>query len=131
MTKLNGQYYYDSFCPKAAAGDSPAQIAARWAPHTPFSATTDATGKVIGTLTFAPGVVLNVTGSITPATPDLPEGVDLTGTIGPAEYRIRGFFLFSILGASPVSGVVVAVRNDLAKQPDGTVGAFSLVPVEG
>lgn len=130
MTTLNGQYYYDSFCTKPATTDTPAQIGARWAPHAPLDASTDATGKVSGTLTFAPGVVLNVSGSITPATADLPEGVDLTGTIGPAEYRIRGFFYAGFTGML-VAGVVVAVRNDLAKQPDGTVGAFTLVPVQG
>ena len=43
-----------------------------------------------------------------------------------ATYKIRGFFL---AGSDYLVGTVLAVRNDLARQPDGTSGPFVLFAV--
>lgn len=104
----------------------PPQIAAPWAPPGVLNVTTDGSGQVTGTLTFSPGVALNVTGTVTPAVNDLPEGIELTGEGLSSINKIRGYF---ITGSDHVVGTVVAVQNDLAKQPVGTTGPFVLYPI--
>ena len=126
MASFDGKWSYRSFCPQSATSDTPPQIAAPWAPPGELVVTTDATGKIAGTLTFAPGVALTVSGSVTPAVGKLPEGIELTGEGLSSIYNIRGFF---IAGSDHVVGTVVAIRNDLAKQPIGTSGPFVLFPV--
>jgi hypothetical protein len=131
MANLDGTWRYQSFCPRSGAGDTPPQIAAPWTPPGELHVKTDEmTGKVTGTLKFAPGVELTVNGSITRAAEKekLPEGVELTGEGLSAVYNIRGYF---IAGDRVVVGTVVAVRNDLAKQPIGTSGPFVLFPAAG
>lgn len=132
MSNLDGMWFYRSFCPHGGNGDTPPQIAAPWAPPGQLQATTDAaTGKVTGSLKFAPGVELVVSGAITPAAGQMPEGIELTGENSAAAYNIRGYFIQVSTGpgCGPVIvGTVVAVRNDLAKQPVGTSGPFVLIP---
>lgn len=75
-------------------------------------------------------VFLRITGSVTPPTNNLPEGIELTGE-GPhsSVSSLRGFF---IPGAGPViAGTVVAVRNDLARRPIGTSETFVMLPKVG
>jgi len=105
-----------------------------------LSVTTDATGKVDGTLTIPlppgtakPELVLAISGSITPAVPGqrpLPEGVKLTGKGGSdSGNELVGYFVPG--GASPVIvGTVYAVKNDPAGEPDGTSGPFVLFPAK-
>ena len=135
MTSLDGAWGYNNFCPQRGTEDTKPQIAAPWAPPGQLHAATDAaTGKVTGTLKFAPGVELEVSGSITPAADKVPEGIELTGENAAAAYNIRGYFITGSAGpdSGPVIvGTVVAVRNDLAKQPVGTSGPFVLIPAAG
>jgi hypothetical protein len=131
MANLDGTWTYYSFCPRSGTDKSPPQIAAPWAPQGTLAATTDATtGKVTGTLKFAPGVELAISGSITPAAEKLPEGIELTGEGLSSVNKIRGYFIAGSSGPMVV-GTVVAVQNDLAKQPVGTSGPFVLFPAAG
>jgi hypothetical protein len=126
MANLNGKWSYRSFRAGSGPKDTPSQIVVPWAPPGELLAATDATGKVTGTLRFGPGVELTINGSITPAEGHLfwhiPEGIELTGEGLSAVYNVRGFFIDD----DHVVGTVVAVRNDLAEQPDGTNGPFAL-----
>jgi hypothetical protein len=135
MANLDGMWFYQSFCPKSGTKDNPPQIAAPWAPPGELQATTDATtGKVSGTLKFAPGVELAISGAITPAADGVPEGIELTGENPMAAYNIRGYFIPGSVGPASgpvIVGTVVAVRNDLARQPVGTSGPFVLFPAAG
>lgn len=125
MATLNGKWSYRSFCPHSGTDDTPPQIAAPWAPPGVLEVATDGSGKVTGTLTFAPGVALTISGTVTAASGKLPEGIELTGEGLSAVYKIRGFFL---TGSDHVIGTVVAIQNDLGKQPVGTSGPFVLFP---
>jgi hypothetical protein len=124
MANLNGKWSYRSF--RSGTKDAPPEIAVPWAPPGEFVAATDATGKITGTMRFAPGVELTVNGSITPAAGHLwwhrPEGIELTAEGLSAVYNLQGYFIDD----DHVVGTVVGVRNDLAKQPDGTNGPFAL-----
>jgi hypothetical protein len=124
MSGLNGDWSYRSYCPVKTA--SPPQDIAPWAPPGALSVATDSTGKVVGHLTFSPGAVLTVSGSVTPASGKVPEGVELVGEGMGAKYNIRGFF---VAGSNHIVGTVVAVQKDLANQPDGTSGPFLLFPI--
>jgi hypothetical protein len=131
MAKLDGTWIYQSFRSDSGTSDTPPQLAVQWAPRGKLNVATDETsGKVNGTLAFAPGVELTVTGSISPATGELLEGIELTAEGLSAVYNIQGYFIAGSSGAgsgSPVIvGTVIAVRNDLAKQRDGTSGPFVL-----
>lgn len=125
MPALNGKFSYRSF--RGGSSDTPPQIAVPWAPPGELEAKTDSAGNVTGTLTFRPGVALAITGTLTPADAarQMPEGVELTGEGLSAVYRIRGFF---IPGSDHLVGTVVAEKNDLAQQPNGTSGPFVLFP---
>ena len=91
-----------------------------------WNGTTDPkTGIVSGTLAFGRGIELTISGSITPAGEHGPQGVELKGEGHSSLNHIRGYFI----EGSPhplIVGTVVAVHNDLAKQPDGTSGPFVL-----
>ena len=126
MNSLNGQYHYRSFCPQAGTKDTAPELAAPWAPPGKLTAQTDASGKVTATLSFGPGRDLAVTGAITPAAGNAPEGIQLTGEGLGATYKIRGYFLE---GSNHLTGTVAAVANDVARQPIGTRGPFVLFPV--
>ena len=132
---MDGLWFYQSFCPQRGTESTPPQIAAPWAPPGQLQAATDAaTGKVTGTLKFAPGVELAVSGSITPAADRVPEGIELIGENASAAYNIRGYFIPGTVGPASgpvIVGTVVAVRNDLAEQPVGTSGPFVLFPAAG
>ena len=127
MLSLNGKWSYESYCPKAGTDELPSQIAAPWAPRGSLQVTTDASGKVTGTLKFAPRVELSVTGCMTNGGGKTPDGIDLTGEGMSAVYRIRGYFVAGAVGPIVV-GTIVSVMNDLAKQPIGTSGPFVLFP---
>ena len=143
MTKLEGTWIYQSLRPSSA----PPSPVVPWSPPGKLTVTTDGTGKIEGKLNFpkAPGLVLTITGSITPpatvpATPpatapaELPEGVELTGRVMLGEGResvnkLRGYFVTG--GATPVIvGTIVAEQNDPLKQPPGTSGPFVLFPAK-
>jgi hypothetical protein len=136
MAGLNGTWIYQSFRPSMAP---PAPVVP-WSPPAKLSVTTDATGKVDGTLTIPlppgapkPELVLAISGSITPAVAGqwpLPEGVQLTGKGGSDSVnQLVGYFVPG--GASPVIvGTVYAVKNDPAGEPDGTSGPFVLFPAK-
>src|SRR5688572_5021508 len=91
MATLNGTWIYQSFRPN---GGAPPLVP--WTPRGELAVTTDATGKVDGTLTFpprpgtaAPGAVFAIRGSITPAIGErVPEGIELTGEGLGAVYKI-------------------------------------------
>jgi hypothetical protein len=135
MESLNGTWFYESYCPLSGTKDVPPQIAAPWAPRAELNVTSETTtGKVTGTLKFAPGVELTISGALTPAAGKLPEGIELIGEGMAAVYNIRGFFIAGTTGPASgpvIVGTVVAVRNDLAKQPVGTSGPFVLFPAAG
>jgi hypothetical protein len=132
MADLNGTWIYYSFCPRRSGGDA-APALAPWAPRGELYAATDS-GQVKGSLRFAPGVELNVTGTITPKTDRMPAGIDLVGEGLSAVYTIRGFFIDGATGPASgpvVVGTVVCVENDLAKEPPGTSGPFVLFAAAG
>jgi hypothetical protein len=125
MAALNGKWSYRSF--RGGANDTPPEIVVPWTPPGELDVKTDGSGKVTGTLTFGPGAALAITGAVTPADAarHIPEGVELTGEGGSAVYKVRGFF---IAGSDHIIGTVVAEKNDLARQADGTSGPFVLFP---
>jgi hypothetical protein len=129
MAELNGTWIYQSFRPNAG----PPMPLVPWAPPSKLSVTTDATGEVEGKLAIplpagspVPELVLTITGRITPSAAGLlPEGIELTGTVGESVSDIRGYFISD--SSSPlVVGTVTAVKNDPGKQPNGTHGPFVL-----
>jgi hypothetical protein len=134
MASLNGTWIYQSFRPNAG----PPSPLVPWARPAKLSVTTDATGKVDGKLAIPlppgapmPELILAISGRITPAVAgQVPEGIELTGTVGESVNDIRGYFI----AGSPkllVVGTVTAVKNDPGKQPDGTSGPFVLFPAVG
>lgn len=126
MSRLEGTWIYESFCPAKGTAEAPGQIAAPWSPRGTLSVSTDPeTGRVTGKLQFAPGVELAIAGALTPADKALPEGIELTGEGLSSVSSLRGFFIGG--AGNVVVGTVVAVRNDLARQPVGTQGPFVMV----
>ena len=124
MTTLNGHWSYQSFC----AHQGTTELAAPWSPPGELEVSTDASGKITGTLKFPiAGVELLVTGTITPAAGRLPEGVELMGEGMGSVNQLRGYWITAPAGAVIV-GTVKCLKNDLAKQPDGTSGPFLLFP---
>jgi len=124
---LYERWYYQSFCAKAGGGAQGPQIAAPWSPRGELTVKTDPdTGKVSGELVFSPQVKLAISGALTLAAGDLPDGIELTAEGLGSVSTLRGYFIY---GASVlIAGKVVAIRNDPAKQPVGTSGAFVLFP---
>lgn len=120
MSSLNGAWTYRSFRP-VQNGSGPQDIVP-WTPPGALKLTTDSSGNVVGTLTFGPGVELNVSGKVVAAANPIPEHVDLTGEGMGAVYGIRGYFVGD---GDRLVGTVVAVKNDIAKQPNGTSGPFT------
>jgi hypothetical protein len=130
MASLNGTWTYESFRPNSG---TPSLVP--WARRSKLSVTTDAKGKVAGKLTIplppgapVPELVMAISGSITPAVaPQIPEGIELTGTVGESVNNVRGYFIGG--GPNPlVVGTVTAVKKDPAGLPDGTNGPFVLFP---
>ena len=129
MATLNGKWIYRSFRPN---GGTPSLLP--WAPPGELSVTTDADGKVAGKLQFpdVPGLVLTISGAITPGVAGkLPEGIAVTGEGGrDSVNKLQGYFITGSAGPLIV-GTIVAVKNDPAKQPDGTSGPFVLFQAAG
>lgn len=129
---LNGSWSYRSFrhdpivVDKGEVVGEP-ELAAPWSPRGVLLARTSADGTVSGTLTFAPGVVLEVQGSVVPATDSCPASVTLTGKGLGSVNRIKGFF---IPESGHVVGTILCTAHDLLKRPNGTAGPFVLVPIE-
>ena len=125
MTSLNGKWIYRSFRPNDG---KPTLVP--WAPAGTLEATTDDSGRVTGTLTFpsAPGLAFTVNGCTTMAAGQLPAGVELIGESGSHSSinKLVGYFA-NDAQQQLVVGSITAVRNDPARQPDGTVGTFVLI----
>src|SRR5690242_12107111 len=96
MADLNGTWIYQSFCPD----DGPSGPLVPWVRPSKLSVTTDTAGKIDGRLAIPlppgaprPELVLTISGRITPAVSGkLPDGVELTGTVGESVFDIRGYF---------------------------------------
>jgi hypothetical protein len=136
-TKLNGKWWYQSFCPLAAVVDNettpplvsvPAQIAGPWTPASIMELKTDENGKVTGTAKLGP-IDFTISGSVTHAIDKIPEGIELVVVVEKfsAVYNLRGFFLAN---SDHIIGTVVAINNDLGWQPVGTSGPFVMFPAK-
>jgi hypothetical protein len=131
-TSLNGSWSYRSFrhdpivVDKGEVVGEP-ELATNWAPKGVLLACTSADGTVSGTLTFAPGVVLEVSGAIVPATDTCLASVTLIGKGLGSVNRIKGFF---IPESGNVVGTILCTEHDLLKRPNGTAGPFVLTPVQ-
>jgi hypothetical protein len=133
---LNGNWTHRSFC-NVDSSSGPV-LAVPWAPDGALTVTTDPNGSVTGQLTFSlAGKVLSVTGQIhgpmaagVAAPWPMPASVELSAVTpnGTAEYRLRGWF---IPNTNSVVGTVMAIKDDLALQPDGTLGSWVLVEDQG
>lgn len=129
---LNGSWHYRSFrhdpiVVRDGKVVGEPDLGVPWAPRAVLLARTDADGRVSGTLTFSPGIVLEVAGSVAPATDNAPASVTLTGKGLGSVNRIKGFF---IPESGHVVGTILCTEHDLLKQPNGTAGPFVLVPIE-
>lgn len=129
---LNGSWSYRSFRHDPIVVEhgevvGEPELAVPWSPRGMLMASTRADGTVTGTLTFAPGVVLEVSGHVTPATDAGPASVTLTGEGLGSVNRLKGFF---IPESGHVVGTILCTAQDLLKRPNGTVGPFVLVPIE-
>jgi len=129
--RLTGKFLYQSFrddpitVSNGEVVGTPA-LAVPWAPVGTLEVVTDAVlGDVLGKLTFRPGVVLDVSGKITPAAAPLPARLELRGVGLGAIYRIVGWL---IPDDQHVVGTVLCLTGDLARQPVGTIGPFALFP---
>ena len=130
---LNGRWAYRSFrhgpiSVKDGKVEGAPQLALPWTPVGDFDAATNDAGEVTATLTFGPGVVLQVAGKITsagttPAGEERPAAMEVTGEGRGSHYAIKGFFVTD----DCVVGTVLCTANDLAKQPVGTAGPFVLL----
>jgi len=96
---LSGQFLYQSFrngpvvVKEGAVVGSPV-LAQPWAPMGTLDVKTDSIlGDVVGSLTFRPGVSLQVRGKIIPSTGQLPASVELRGDGLGATYQITGWFV--------------------------------------
>jgi hypothetical protein len=128
---LNGKWSYLSFrhAPivlKNGQVDGDPELAEPWSTRGALEVTTGETGEVAGTLSFAPGIALKVSGRIIPATDKVPASIEMTGEGLTSVNKRKGFF---IPGSDHVVGTIMCVANDLAKQPNGTVGPFVLFPI--
>ena len=96
---LSGHFLYQSFRDEPITVNNgqvvgtPA-LARPWAPVGTLDVKTDRiTGDVVGTLTFRPGVALNVRGTVSPASAPLPASVELKAEGVGAVYALTGWFL--------------------------------------
>ncbi len=128
---LSGRFLYQSFRNGPIDVDdghvvgSPV-LAQPWTPVGTLDVKTDSIlGDVVGTLTFRPGVTLQVRGKIIPPAAPLPASVELRGEGLGAIYQIKGWLLPD---DDHVVGSVLCLAGDLANQPVGTVGPFILFP---
>ena len=127
-TFLDGRWSYRSFrqdpiVVKDGLVEGDPELAAPWSPVGVLDVRTGETGEVSGTLSFAPGVALEVFGSITHATDTSPASVSLVGQGLGSVNRIKGYF---IPGSDHVVGSILCTAHDLLKQPNGTIGPFVL-----
>ncbi|HSI61077.1 MAG TPA: dienelactone hydrolase family protein [Ideonella sp.] len=129
---LNGQWAYRSFrhepiVLKDGQVQGQPDLAIPWSPPGVLVAQTDSAGQVTGSLTFAPGAVLKVTGKIHAAAGKMPASVELIGEGQSSVNRIKGYF---VPGSDHVVGTILCTANDLLKQPNGTLGPFVLFPIK-
>jgi hypothetical protein len=127
---LDGKWTYRSFrhepiVLKNDRVDGQPDLALPWSPPGVLDVATDDTGHVKGTLTFSPQVVLTIEGRVIAGTDKAPPSVELLGEGLSSVNRIKGFF---IPGSDHVVGTVMVTAHDLARQPNGTLGPFVLVP---
>jgi hypothetical protein len=129
---LNGSWSYRSFRHDPIVVEDgevlgEPELAVPWSPRGVLVVRTSVDGTVVGTLTFAPGVVLAVSGRVDPATDASLASVTLTGEGLGSVNRIKGFF---IPESGHVVGTILCTAHDLLKRPNGTAGPFVLVPIE-
>jgi hypothetical protein len=131
-TSLNGKWSYQSFrhdpiVVRDGKVEGKPNLAMAWSPTGALEVVTGEAGEVNGTLTFAPGVALKVSGKVIPATDKCFAAVELIGEGLSSVNRIKGFF---IPGSDLVVGTILCEANDLLKLPNGTVGPFVLMPIK-
>lgn len=131
--KPNGKLRFQSFRPLAAVVDNgtsppnvkvPVEIVVPWSPPSERELTTDEEGKVTGT--GKPGPIERKISSAAKAT--FTEGIELSVSAekSSSAYSLRGFRLAN---TDHLVGTVVAISNDLARQPAGPSGPFIMLPV--
>lgn len=134
---IDGTWKFLSFYNRLnGVSGSLAQEVVPWTPPGTLTLSVTSTGKLSGSMTFTTSV-LKIEGELTPALPGVapsatspgklptPEGVRLIGTLSETKYEIRGYFL----NDDQIVGTSLAIHKDLALQPDGTHGPFSLIRV--
>ena len=127
---LNGRWAYRSFrhAPIVIVDgqvDGTPELALPWSPPGVLQATTDAEGRVTGTLTFGPGIALKVDGQVHPATDKMPPSVELIGAGMTSVNRIKGYF---VPDSDHVVGTIERIENrrllivEILEQPHGAHG---------
>lgn len=131
MHALNGKWSYLSFRHDAivvvnglVAGQP--ELAVPWSSPGVLDVRTSDDGVVAGTLAFAAGVALNVSGVVAQASHNSPASVTLIGEGLGSLNRIKGYF---IPNCDHIVGTVLCEKNDLLRQPNGTLGPFVLYPM--
>ncbi len=98
-----------------------------WAPPGDLEVTTDKNGNVTGTLKFALGIKLNISGRVFAAEAGQPASAELIGEGLGAVYIIHAWF---IPGSDHMVGTVVCTAGDLGHKPVGTIGPCVAYPVK-
>jgi hypothetical protein len=129
---MNGKWSYRSFrhdpiVVSDGEVEGTPNLATPWSPPGVLEVVTEPAGAVSGTLTFAPGIALKVSGKVLPATDKTPAAVELIGEGLSSVNRIKGYF---IPGSDHVVGTILCEANDPARQPNGTIGPFVLFPIK-
>jgi hypothetical protein len=137
--KIEGRWTYQSYYNRYNGASGTLQLeVVPWTPPGALSLSKGSDGKLSGSMTFTTST-LSIEGELTPAVAGVapsassagklptPEGIRLVGRLAETKYEIRGYFV----GPDQIVGTSLCVHDDIAKQPDGTRGPFSLVRVPG
>jgi hypothetical protein len=88
---------------------------------------TSSAGEITGKLTFSQEVVLDIKGRIIPGNDKTLASIELIGEFRDSVTKAKGFF---IPDSDHIVGTILSIKNDMVKQPVGTVGPFVLFPVK-
>jgi hypothetical protein len=129
---MKGKWAYRSFrhepiALKNGQVEGNPELAIPWSPPGILDVNTGDSGDVRGTLSFATGVVLDVSGKIKASSDKCPASVELIGEGFYSVNKIKGFF---IPGSDHVVGTIMCLTNDLLRLPNGTLGPFVLFPLK-